>query len=117
MRLFCDIYDLKVDQISHLGIVPSTKWVWIKKLGSVLSPVMLFSIFPEVKRMGRGENRAVYLYCAVGVEGYNFNEKLLLQGHSVSTKRTSDGKVDTLHTLHNLNEGLFSVRPLEAVIE
>ncbi|GFY92461.1 glycine-rich protein [Actinidia rufa] len=26
------------------------------------------------------------------------------KGHSVSTKHTSDGKVDTLHTLHNLNE-------------
>ncbi|XP_057500608.1 uncharacterized protein LOC130784663 isoform X1 [Actinidia eriantha] len=26
------------------------------------------------------------------------------KGHSVSTKHTPDGKVDTLHTLHNLNE-------------
>ncbi|XP_058224793.1 uncharacterized protein LOC131333961 [Rhododendron vialii] len=26
------------------------------------------------------------------------------KGHSVTTKRTSDGKVDTLQTLHNLNE-------------
>lgn len=34
---------------------------------------------------------------------------MLLQGHSVTTKRTSDGKVDTLQTLHNLNEGLFCV--------
>ena len=32
---------------------------------------------------------------------------LLMQGHSVTKKLNSDGKVDTLQTLHNLNEGLF----------
>lgn len=31
----------------------------------------------------------------------------LLQGHSVTRKLNSDGKVDTMQTLHNLNEGLF----------
>lgn len=30
---------------------------------------------------------------------------LLLQGHSVTRKLKSDGKVDTMQTLHNLNEG------------
>jgi hypothetical protein len=32
---------------------------------------------------------------------------LLTQGHSVTRKLNSDGKMDTLQTLHNLNEGLF----------
>lgn len=33
-------------------------------------------------------------------------EILLLQGHSVTRKLDSDGKVDTMQTLHNLDEGL-----------
>lgn len=40
---------------------------------------------------------------------------VLLQGHSVTTKHTSDGKVDTLQTLHNLNEGLFCVGPFVGI--
>lgn len=32
---------------------------------------------------------------------------LLMQGHSVTRKLNSDGKVDTSQILHNLNEGLF----------
>jgi hypothetical protein len=34
---------------------------------------------------------------------------LLTQGHSVTRKLNSDGKMDTLQTLHNLNEGLFPI--------
>lgn len=30
-----------------------------------------------------------------------------MQGHSVTRRLNSDGKVDTNQTLHNLNEGLF----------
>lgn len=31
---------------------------------------------------------------------------LPLQGHSVTRKLNADGKVDTVQTLHNMNEGL-----------
>jgi hypothetical protein len=34
---------------------------------------------------------------------------LLMQGHSVTRKLNSDGKMETLQTLHNLNEGLFLI--------
>lgn len=39
---------------------------------------------------------------------------LLMQGHSVTRKLNSDGKVDTLQTLHNLNEGLFLLSVMSA---
>ena len=32
---------------------------------------------------------------------------LLTQGHSVTRKLNSDGKMDVSQTLHSLNEGLF----------
>lgn len=34
---------------------------------------------------------------------------LLAQGHSVTNKKNSDGRTDSLQTLHNLNEGLFLI--------
>jgi hypothetical protein len=34
---------------------------------------------------------------------------LLMQGHSVTRKLNSYGDMDTLETLHNLNEGLFLI--------
>lgn len=34
---------------------------------------------------------------------------ILLQGHSMTRKLNSDGKVDTMQTLHNLNEGIQTV--------
>ena len=32
------------------------------------------------------------------------------QGHTVTRKLDADGRVGTMQTLHNLNEGLFSVK-------
>lgn len=39
---------------------------------------------------------------------YNFTF-IYPQGHTVMRKLDADGRVDTMQTLHNLNEGLFSV--------
>ena len=37
----------------------------------------------------------------------NFSSRLVLQGHSVTRKLNSDGRVETMQMLHNLNQGLF----------
>ncbi|XP_057498134.1 uncharacterized protein LOC130782751 isoform X2 [Actinidia eriantha] len=52
--------------------------------------VVMMEINEEDKTVGQAQNTV-----SRGIQD---------KGHSVSTKRTSDGKVDTLHTLHNLNE-------------
>ncbi|KAI6668332.1 hypothetical protein NL676_016185 [Syzygium grande] len=40
-----------------------------------------------------------------GVLVIQHSKQYLLQGHAITRKLNSDGKVDTMQTLHNLNEG------------
>lgn len=37
----------------------------------------------------------------------NFSSHLVLQGHAVTRKLSSDGRVETVQMLHNLNQGLL----------
>lgn len=40
------------------------------------------------------------------IVGWNYFTSMFFQGHSTIRKLKSDGKVDTLQALHNLNEGV-----------
>ncbi|KAL6981798.1 hypothetical protein U1Q18_023419 [Sarracenia purpurea var. burkii] len=59
-----------------------------KKIGD--DEVVLMEINEEDKTVGQALN--------------TISRGIRDKGHSVTTKRTSDGKVDTVQTLHNLNE-------------